>query len=128
MKLPRIPALNMLFRKARDAYRSFLWVYHLILGSLSILGVIVAHVVRSFFAGGVKAPLTMQQLTSILRNTFREQLPEVSLDSPNIISKNGYPVEIHRTRTKDGFNITMHRIPSGREAGIQPTRSDEVSW
>lgn len=33
---------------------------------------------------------------------------------PELIKKNGYPVESHQVVTQDGFILTLHRIPYGR--------------
>jgi lysosomal acid lipase/cholesteryl ester hydrolase len=34
---------------------------------------------------------------------------------PQLIAKNGYPVETHHVITKDGYILQIHRIPHGRK-------------
>ncbi len=36
---------------------------------------------------------------------------------PELIRKNGFPVQVHHVTTKDGFILQVHRIPHGRKAG-----------
>lgn len=40
--------------------------------------------------------------------------PEAELTAPQIIKHWGYPVEVHRTTTKDGYILELHRIPRGK--------------
>ena len=40
----------------------------------------------------------------------------VSSVQPDLIRKNGYPVEEHWTTTQDGYVLALHRIPHGRGA------------
>jgi lysosomal acid lipase/cholesteryl ester hydrolase len=40
--------------------------------------------------------------------------PEVGMPAPDIIRRWGYPVEVHTCTTADGYILTMHRIPHGR--------------
>ncbi|KAL4703343.1 hypothetical protein ACJJTC_013109 [Scirpophaga incertulas] len=44
------------------------------------------------------------------------QLPkkDVYATVPQLLSKNGYPVEKHRVKTDDGYILQVHRIPAGR--------------
>lgn len=35
----------------------------------------------------------------------------MSLCQPEMIKRNGYPVEVHNYTTKDGYINTLHRIP-----------------
>lgn len=39
-----------------------------------------------------------------------------------LITKYGFPVEVHEVKTDDGYLLTMHRIPEGRtnKGGIRP--------
>lgn len=39
---------------------------------------------------------------------------------PMLISKYGYPAESHRVVTKDGYALTMHRIPFGKNEFLSP--------
>ncbi|XP_066999666.2 lipase 3 [Anabrus simplex] len=36
---------------------------------------------------------------------------EAKLDTPELLKKHGYPVEIHEVTTEDGYILTMHRVP-----------------
>nr|AWU67119.1 putative triacylglycerol lipase [Crangon crangon] len=45
-----------------------------------------------------------------------EDNPDIYLDVPELIRKYGYPVEIHTVTTNDGYILTLHRIPHGRNA------------
>ncbi|CAH4028685.1 unnamed protein product [Pieris brassicae] len=48
---------------------------------------------------------------------FSDNLQEdASLDVPELVRKYGYPLEEHTVETSDGYILTMHRIPHGREA------------
>ncbi|XP_063529114.1 lipase 3-like [Cydia strobilella] len=51
-------------------------------------------------------------------------LEDASLDTWTLIRKYGYPCEIHRVYTEDGYILELHRIPHGREnatkAGPRP--------
>uniref|UniRef100_A0A0N5BYW4 Lipase n=1 Tax=Strongyloides papillosus TaxID=174720 RepID=A0A0N5BYW4_STREA len=40
--------------------------------------------------------------------------PEADMTTPEIIRKWNYPVEIHKAITRDGYILTLHRIPRGR--------------
>ena len=42
------------------------------------------------------------------------KLPEEDLTVPELIKYWGYPVEIHEAKTDDGYYLTLHRIPYGR--------------
>lgn len=35
------------------------------------------------------------------------------LFQPNLIRRNGYPVQVHHVTTEDGYILEMHRIPYG---------------
>ncbi|KAI3422394.1 hypothetical protein GPALN_012912 [Globodera pallida] len=43
-----------------------------------------------------------------------QRLPEESLTTPELIAYWGYPVEVHRVTTEDGYVLQLHRIPYGR--------------
>ncbi|XP_063358670.1 lipase 3-like isoform X2 [Cydia amplana] len=47
-------------------------------------------------------------------------LEDASLDTWSLIRKYGYPCEIHRVYTEDGYILELHRIPHGRENGTKP--------
>ena len=52
-------------------------------------------------------------------------LSELSLSTtPQLISFWGYPVETHRVTTRDGYILTLHRIPHGKtkNEGVNPSR------
>lgn len=40
--------------------------------------------------------------------------PDIYLDVPGLVTKYGFPVEIHQVITDDGYILTLHRIPHGR--------------
>jgi pimeloyl-ACP methyl ester carboxylesterase len=42
--------------------------------------------------------------------------PDVGLDMPEIITTRGYPVEVHHAVTKDGYVLTLFRIPHNRQS------------
>ena len=48
------------------------------------------------------------------------KLPEVDLSTPELIQYWGYPVEVHEALTKDGYYLTLHRIPYGRQNSTTP--------
>ncbi|KMQ84510.1 lipase 3 [Lasius niger] len=39
--------------------------------------------------------------------------PDVILSTPEMIRRAGYPAEAHVIKTKDGYLLTLHRIPGG---------------
>lgn len=45
---------------------------------------------------------------------------------PQIIELNSYPVEIHNVTTEDGYVLTLHRIPYGRDGLVKPKRRPVV--
>ncbi|VDM62291.1 unnamed protein product [Angiostrongylus costaricensis] len=50
--------------------------------------------------------------SKLLRNCFSSE------GSPEIIQHWGYPVEVHQAVTADGYVLTLHRIPYGKESNI----------
>ncbi|KAI5631318.1 alpha/beta-hydrolase lipase region domain-containing protein [Phthorimaea operculella] len=66
-----------------------------------------------------------------LRKTLGSRIPEhvfedAMLDVPGLIAKYGYPMETHKVTTSDGYILTMHRIPHGRDRHGQPGRRPAV--
>jgi hypothetical protein len=51
--------------------------------------------------------------------------PEESMPTPDIIRYWGYPSETHDVVTDDGYILTMHRIPYGKD-GVQSNKSRPV--
>ncbi|CAG9786396.1 unnamed protein product [Diatraea saccharalis] len=47
-------------------------------------------------------------------------LEDATLDVPGLVTKYGYPIEIHEVTTSDGYKLTMHRIPYGRAGNNDP--------
>ncbi|XP_012528143.1 lipase 3 isoform X2 [Monomorium pharaonis] len=41
--------------------------------------------------------------------------PDIELTTPELVTKYGYPLEIHDIVTKDGYTLQLHRIPHGRD-------------
>jgi len=46
------------------------------------------------------------------------------LGQPELIAMWSYPVEVHEITTEDGYILTAHRIPYGRECG--PSSDNET--
>ncbi|XP_063237892.1 lipase 3-like [Bacillus rossius redtenbacheri] len=44
-------------------------------------------------------------------------LPETYMDALQLARRWGYPCEAHTAVTEDGYLLTLHRVPRGREAG-----------
>ncbi|KAG8230454.1 hypothetical protein J437_LFUL009942 [Ladona fulva] len=44
---------------------------------------------------------------------LKDDNPDVYLSTPELIKRHGYPVEIHKVQTDDGYILEMHRIPHG---------------
>lgn len=52
---------------------------------------------------------------------------ENTLPAPLMIKMEGYPVESHQVLTKDGYTLTMHRIPFGRgHESLSPASSSRT--
>src|SRR5687767_2198497 len=49
-----------------------------------------------------------------------------NLTVPEIIVKYGYPLEVHKITTEDGYILTVHRIPYGKDSGPAPNKP--VVW
>ncbi|CAD6194863.1 unnamed protein product [Caenorhabditis auriculariae] len=57
-------------------------------------------------------------LLALIQNASAKDLdPEIFMDVMGIIKYWGYPVESHTTVTSDGYILTMHRIPNGKNSG-----------
>lgn len=50
------------------------------------------------------------------------------LNVPELIEKYGYPVEIHKVHTEDGYILEMHRIPYGVKANAGPAPNKPVAF
>ncbi|XP_071452980.1 lipase 3-like [Hetaerina americana] len=46
---------------------------------------------------------------------MEKDIPDVYMDTPALIAYYGYPVEKHEVKTEDGYLLTMHRIPHGKD-------------
>ncbi|XP_063381927.1 lipase 3-like [Cydia fagiglandana] len=55
-----------------------------------------------------------------------EILEDASLKVPELVRKYGYPLEEHRVTTADGYILTVHRIPHGRDAVNATTKRPVV--
>jgi len=53
-------------------------------------------------------------LLATLSAVVHGSLPEEKLSVPEIIRYWGYPAEIHEAKTDDGYYLTLHRIPYGK--------------
>jgi len=49
-------------------------------------------------------------------------LPEMKLTTPQLIHYWGYPVESHQATTKDGYVLTLFRIPGGKNVGVKRSK------
>lgn len=47
------------------------------------------------------------------------------LFQPALITKYGYPVEVHSVTTEDGYILAMHRIPYGKSG---PSRNRPIAY
>ncbi|GLV35384.1 uncharacterized protein CBL_01466 [Carabus blaptoides fortunei] len=48
--------------------------------------------------------------------------PDVGLRVPQLVTKYGYPIESHIVETKDGYLLTVHRIPHGKNNADQKNK------
>ena len=57
-------------------------------------------------------------VASPIKSRFMAQCAKNMLHifQPDLIRKNGYPVEKHKVTTKDGYILTLHRIPYGKKS------------
>ncbi|XP_063824708.1 lipase 3-like [Ostrinia nubilalis] len=53
-------------------------------------------------------------------------IEDAKLDVPGLVAKYGYPIESHEVITPDGYILTMHRIPHGRDRNNKPVRNKPV--
>lgn len=64
-----------------------------------------------------RARSTSNQIMSSM-NVFKTDTkcfdPEVTLDTVQLIRRNGYPAETHTIQTEDGYLLSLHRIPRGK--------------
>ncbi|KAL0892712.1 hypothetical protein ABMA27_014429 [Loxostege sticticalis] len=51
---------------------------------------------------------------------------DARLDVPGLVSKYGYPIESHEVVTPDGYILTLHRIPHGRDQNNRPDPNKKV--
>ncbi|XP_047993675.1 lipase 3-like [Leguminivora glycinivorella] len=45
---------------------------------------------------------------------------DARMDVPDLVAKYRYPLEVHNVVTRDGYILTMHRIPHGRDQNNNP--------
>ena len=53
---------------------------------------------------------------SLHRSHVLGKLPEEDLLVPELVRYWDYPIEVHETKTQDGYFLTLHRIPHGRKS------------
>ncbi|XP_028155985.1 lipase 3-like [Ostrinia furnacalis] len=53
-------------------------------------------------------------------------IEDALLDVPGLVAKYGYPIESHEVTTSDGYILTMHRIPHGRDQNNRPDPNKPV--
>ncbi|KAJ8727884.1 hypothetical protein PYW08_016269 [Mythimna loreyi] len=46
---------------------------------------------------------------------------DMELDAPGLVAKYGYPIEVHKIETSDGYILEAHRIPYGRDQNNDPS-------
>lgn len=67
--------------------------------------------------------LAVVMLFATTTSGFPHSLPEEKLTTPQLIKYWGYPAEVHTANTTDGYSLTLHRIPFGRnDTGKQKDR------
>ncbi|KXJ24655.1 gastric triacylglycerol lipase [Exaiptasia diaphana] len=81
---------------------------------LALIVCVSAGKIKSFDYGNVK-PLRL-----------RHVLPEVNMNVSQMIQYNGYPVENHDVITKDGYILSIQRIPYGRHGRCKDVDSKPV--
>ncbi|XP_026333012.1 lipase 3-like [Hyposmocoma kahamanoa] len=47
-------------------------------------------------------------------------IADALLDVPGLVQRYNYPVEVHNVQTSDGYILTIHRIPHGRDRNNEP--------
>ncbi|CAB3251568.1 unnamed protein product [Arctia plantaginis] len=63
------------------------------------------------------------RLTPRYSNNIQE---DARLNVPELVTKYGYPVEVHHVTTEDGYILEMHRIPYGRDKNNVPNKNKPV--
>ncbi|KDR16428.1 Lipase 3 [Zootermopsis nevadensis] len=64
-----------------------------------------------------------KQLTEVTKeNQEKASNPDVDLTTPDLLAKYGYPAESHTVQTDDGYLLTLHRIPHGKEVAARADR------
>ncbi|CAB3259881.1 unnamed protein product [Arctia plantaginis] len=51
---------------------------------------------------------------------------DARLNVPELITKYGYPVEVHHVTTEDGYILELHRIPYGRDKSNVPNKNKPI--
>jgi len=68
------------------------------------------------------------QLEVLLKTNVLADNSDAYLDTPELGAKYGYPVETHKVTTADGYILTVHRIPNGKNAPPAPDEGRPVVW
>ncbi|KAK7076518.1 hypothetical protein SK128_021905 [Halocaridina rubra] len=76
-----------------------------------------------------EALLHLNEIGADLRDTAKDilrainkQHPFANMTTPEIITANGYPSEIHHVTTEDGYILELHRIPHGKHKDLNAQR------
>ncbi|KAL6431782.1 hypothetical protein ACFW04_007353 [Cataglyphis niger] len=64
----------------------------------------------------VPASVTLESNTWIDRNQTNTEINSNVIFTPEMIKREGYPAETHVIMTKDGYLLTLHRIPGGNNS------------